>query len=77
MYLNKMEVGNPLINFELHEQLDQYEAAETDSELIDFYHRALTLFEERPFITRFLYAMIAQSTGYDVDTEKMYNHASK
>lgn len=62
---------------ELYNELDKYENAETDEQLANFFHWALEKFSDRPFVVRFLYAMIDYATGGKVETDKLLGHDAK
>lgn len=70
--LKKINVGNPLANFHLWEDLDRYEQIQSDEDLADFYQEMLTKYERRPLVCSFIHAMITFSTGgMQVNTEKI------
>lgn len=58
------ESSNPLINFEMWKELDQYNSIRTDEELAAFYHKLLDRFEDESQLRiSFTYAMIEFSVG--------------
>ena len=65
--MKKITAGNPLINYELIDDYNEYESCKTDEQLKDFFHKMLEKYEHRPMILRWIYAMISFSVGYDVD----------
>ena len=67
--LKKITVGNPLANFHLWNELDEYESITTDEQLAAFYHKILNKYEDKPLICRFIFAMISYSIGHNVDTK--------
>lgn len=70
MYLKKISIGNPLINFQMWEELDEYEKITTDEELAAFHHKLLNNCpEERTTLIGFIYAMIAYSTGVNINPQ--------
>ena len=58
-----MAAGNPLAHFHLWDDIDRYEAAQTDEQLADFFHRMLAKYEHRPLVVSFIHAMITFSVG--------------
>lgn len=72
--LKKIEIGNPLYNLGLHKLLDEYEATKTDEELAAFHHKLLSAVEGSSLATRFAYAMIAFSTGVNIEPENLLPH---
>lgn len=61
--MKKIQVGNPLANFHLWDDLEEYERIETNEQLAAFYHKMLNKYESRPLVVRFIFAMI----GFSVD----------
>lgn len=62
--MKKLTIGNPLANFEMWNELEEYESIETPEELGAFYHRILDNCKpEQTMLERFIYAMIDYSTG--------------
>lgn len=65
--LKKIEIGNPLINLGLTSLYEEHELIETDEELVRFYHKVLTITEGLDVATSMTYAMIAFSTGLNIN----------
>ena len=66
MKLKKIEEGNPLANFHLWDDLDAYNAIQTDEELVNFHHELLTKYDHRPLVIRFIWQMINYSANGEV-----------
>lgn len=73
MYLKKIIIGNPLQNFELTKELKAYNEAQTDEELAKLYHNLLDMAERenRGLLRGFIFAMIAFSTGLNINADQM------
>jgi len=68
--LKKITIGNPLINFEMFDELDEYESLKTDSEIADFYHKMLNAINGKSsLLESFLWEMINFSTGIDAKSK--------
>lgn len=70
MYLKKIIIGNPLSSLRLTKELKAYNEAKTDEELAKIYHKLLDLAEnsKNEVLRDFLFAMIAFSTGRNINT---------
>lgn len=64
--LNYMEVGNPLINFELWDDYDDYNEIKDDRSLVDWYHQMLEKHSHRPLVISFLYAMMSHAVDTNI-----------
>lgn len=66
------EAGNPLINFEMWKELDEYNAIRTDEGLARFYHKMLDRFEDESQLRiDFTYAMMEFSVGGRIINPKL------
>lgn len=66
MKLKKLQTGNPLANFHLWDDLDTYNAIQTDEELVNFHHELLSKYEHRPMLINFIWEMINYSANGEV-----------
>ena len=66
MKLKKIEGGNPLANFHLWDDLNTYNAIQTDEELVNFYHEMLSKYDHRPLVIAFVWEMINYSASGEV-----------
>lgn len=64
--LKKLRI-NPLGQFHLWDEVEEYEGLRSDEELATYFHRMLTKFEGRPLVCRFLFAMVGFSTNKNPD----------
>jgi len=69
MYIKKIVTGNPLANFHLWKEQDEYDKINTDHNLADFYHKMLDHYEDRPLVYRFILAMISFSVSVDINSK--------
>jgi hypothetical protein len=69
MYIKKITTGNPLANFHLWKELDEYNVINTDQHLAEFYHKMLDRYEDRPLVYRFILAMISFSVCTDINSK--------
>jgi len=69
MYIKKIVTGNPLANFHLWKELDEYNVINTDQHLAEFYHKMLDRYEDRPLVYRFILAMISFSVCTDINSK--------
>lgn len=65
--LKKIQIGNPLINLGLMKLYYEYEALQTEEDLIEFYYRLLNATEGSEVATSVAYMMISFSIGMDVN----------
>ncbi|WP_299153132.1 hypothetical protein [uncultured Christiangramia sp.] len=65
--LKKITVGNPLVNFGLWEDLEEYKKIQTPEELCNFYHKMLTKYEKRKLVYYYITVMIGFSVNTDVN----------
>ena len=65
--MKKIQIGNPLINLGLFKLYDEHEQIKTDEELANFYHKLLNACEGSEVATSMTYAMIAFSTGLNIN----------
>lgn len=68
MTMKKIVVGNPLINFRMEKEYEEYEAIQSDDELVSFFHKMLDKCQGRPLLERFIYAMISFSVGKETQS---------
>ena len=66
MRLKKLQTGNPLENFHLWDDLNTYNAIQTDEDLVNFYHEMLSKHNHRPLVVRFIWEMINYSANGEV-----------
>lgn len=65
--LRKITVGNPLANFHLWDDIERYEALQTDEEIANFYQEMLSKYEKRPMVYRFILKMINHSCNGEIE----------
>jgi hypothetical protein len=65
--LRKITVGNPLSNFHLWDDIERYEALQTDEEIAAFYQEMLSKYENRPMVSRFIFDMINYSCNGEIE----------
>lgn len=69
--LKKVQIGNPLINFGLHNEAQIYDLIQNDEQLATFYHKMLDMSEDRPLVEQTIYAMIGFSTGVNINAKQL------
>ncbi|MAX50561.1 MAG: hypothetical protein CMH22_01100 [Methylophaga sp.] len=76
--LKKIQVANPLINFDMPEHAEMYECIENDIEMAAFYHHLLDIADhcedhgyERPMFRAMIYAMISYSTDCNINAQML------
>ena len=67
--LKKVSIGNPLYNFNLHSEIKEYEKIKTDDQLVSFFHKMWTRFEDRKVITNVVTMMMSFSVGSDINQQ--------
>lgn len=77
--LKKVQVGNPLFNLGMFEELAAYDNIKTDEELADFYHILLQVADElekrgeaHSALRGFTYSMISFSTGRSFNINQLF-----
>lgn len=65
--LRKITVGNPLANFHLWDDIERYEAIQTDEEIANFYQEMLSKYEHRKMVIRFIWDMIHYSCNGEIE----------
>lgn len=68
-YLKKVKIANPLYNFRLYQEIEEYEAIKTDVQLVNFFHRMWTRFENRRVITDVVTMMMSFAVGTDIRSQ--------
>lgn len=75
MYLKKIEIGNPLHNMGMEEELIEYDLCQTDEELAGLYHKLLDKLDKeedrRSLKESMVYAMISFSTGININANML------
>ena len=60
--LRKLSQSTPFVNFELYDEDERYHSLQTDEEMVYFFHEMLSKYEWSPYITMYIYEMMAFGT---------------